>query len=1237
MQTMKNVRTVIFLLLACTGLRAQDAGVSIVRNYTVEEFRAGQQSWTIRQDRNGLIYVGNTDGLLQCDGVSWRLTRMPILRSMAVDTSGIIYVGLENDIGYVEPDEKGNLLYHSLKEQLPEEYREITPVFKTHILNGNVYYMNDDKLMIYRDGRFRIMPARGSFHLSLVAGNRYFIREWGSGLWELQGDSLVWVDQSERFANERIYVMFPYGRDEFLLITRNEGVWIFSPTRAEKFRQSTDFKEISDFLIRNWPYCGTLMPNGDYAVGTIDAGVILFDATGTIKHRFSKQEGLQDNTVYDIIADQHNQLWVTLDNGISRIENNLPFTIYSSQSGIEGTPMCIKFHQGILYVGTSRFLHILNEKGYFEKVEGTLGQNFDLCDVDGTLLLARNPGIVEVMGRQVRLVANTDQIPVTVIRKVMGKPHHLLVGGDVLYLLEKRGNEWTLKHPIRGFNLPVYAIEEDGMGNTWVSTGIEFYRLKFNPALDSVVFAERYKPESGLPSDWAWPFKLNSGEVVFGTLKGIYRYDQQSNRFEPHPDFRMFTGKMTMLKQMENGDIWFDEQPEPGNSQKGLLHHANGQYTLFKTPFYKYAYQGSVETPNNIAIADDGTVFTGMPLAILQYKPEKTENLEKQFMTLIRRVTSKDSVLYGGYPNRKIIREGFKSEVIDFTGNDITIEYSATFFENAEKNRFSYRLLGSDTTWSEWTPDHKKEYSNLPPGSYTFEVRSINQYQTVGSSASFPFTITPPWYRTWLAYLSYVLLAGILVYTLVWMRTRKLRARSRELERMVEDRTAEIKAQKNNVEQLSRIGKDITSSLSIGNIIRTVYENVNTLMDASVFSIGLHNPETGVLEFPAGMEKGKPLPPFNVELTDEHRLAAWCFTHRQEVVINDYNADYSRYVGQQSGPLAGESPESILYLPLWSKEKVIGVITAQSFSKNAYSDYQLNILRNLATYSAIALENADAYRRLATLIDDLKATQDKLVTQSKLAALGALTAGIAHEIKNPLNFVTNFASLSVDLVEELRDELNRDIELLGIQRLTELEEILSMLKQNASKVQEHGKRADSIVKSMLQHSRGSTGDRQPTDVNAMLEEVINLTYHGMRAQDSNFNIRIEKFLDESIGRIDAIPQELSRAFLNIITNACYEANRHKHDAGSDFMPTLTVTSQRLENQVKVSIRDNGNGIPEEVRTKLFTPFFTTKPAGQGTGLGLSITWDIIVHQHNGQISFDTRDGEFTEFVILLPG
>lgn len=274
--------------------------------------------------------------------------------------------------------------------------------------------------------------------------------------------------------------------------------------------------------------------------------------------------------------------------------------------------------------------------------------------------------------------------------------------------------------------------------------------------------------------------------------------------------------------------------------------------------------------------------------------------------------------------------------------------------------------------------------------------------------------------------------------------------------------------------------------------------------------------------------------------------------------------------------------------------------------------------------------------QLEDTLGKLQEAQKQIIVQEKLASLGALTAGIAHEIKNPLNFVNNFAELSIDLVQEIREVLEEQKAKLDEETLDDLQDVLGDLEMNATKINEHGKRADSIVRSMLEHSRGTPGEKQTVDLNAVLDEYVNLAYHGMRAQDSSFNVTLETDYDSSIGEMEVVPQDISRAILNILNNACHAADEKARESDDGFSPTIWVRSKSLDDQVEIRIKDNGKGIPKHVQESIFEPFFTTKPTGKGTGLGLSITYDIIVQEHAGALRFETEEGEYTEFVINLP-
>ncbi len=268
-------------------------------------------------------------------------------------------------------------------------------------------------------------------------------------------------------------------------------------------------------------------------------------------------------------------------------------------------------------------------------------------------------------------------------------------------------------------------------------------------------------------------------------------------------------------------------------------------------------------------------------------------------------------------------------------------------------------------------------------------------------------------------------------------------------------------------------------------------------------------------------------------------------------------------------------------------------------------------------------------RVLATTLSNLKSTQSQLIHSEKMASLGELTAGIAHEIKNPLNFVNNFSEVSNELIAEMLEEADKG-------NTEEVKEIAKDLKQNLVKINHHGKRADSIVKSMLLHSRGTSGEKTLTDINDLLDQYVSLAYHGTRARNKDFDITIEKDYDKSIRKINVVPQDISRVFLNIINNACYAAYDKKKKNKNNYSPALTVSTKNLNGNIEIRIRDNGSGIPKDIVDKIFQPFFTTKPTGEGTGLGLSLSYDIVTKVHGGELEVNTKEGKGAEFVITLP-
>jgi signal transduction histidine kinase/HAMP domain-containing protein len=458
----------------------------------------------------------------------------------------------------------------------------------------------------------------------------------------------------------------------------------------------------------------------------------------------------------------------------------------------------------------------------------------------------------------------------------------------------------------------------------------------------------------------------------------------------------------------------------------------------------------------------------------------------------------------------------------------------------------------------------------------------------------------------------------------------------KELRERTDDLTESLQQQTATADVLKVISR---SAFDLKSVLTTLTDSAKALCGASLGIICLRDGDVMRLQAESGCTRAfVDFLQANPMKANRDTITGRVFMDAKVVHVPDVELDPE----YNFGPAAtiGEY-RAVLAVPLMRDGAIEGALLLARPEPGPFSQRQIELVQTFADQAVIAIENARLFeqvqertKELSLSLDELRTAQDRLVQTEKLASLGQLTAGIAHEIKNPLNFVNNFSALSGELIDELNEVLQSAA--LNDKTREEIDELTHMLKGNLEKVVQHGKRADSIVKNMLLHSREGSGEHRPADINAIVEESLNLAYHGARAEKSGFNITLQRDLDPDAGLIDLYPQEITRVFLNLISNGFYAATKRKEAGDESFEPTLSATTKSLGNKVEIRIRDNGTGIPLEVKEKMFNPFFTTKPAGEGTGLGLSMSHDIVVKQHGGKIDVATEPGAFTEFIITLP-
>ena len=754
----------------------KNIGVPYVQNYSKALYQSGNQNWSITKDEHGIMYFGNADGLLSFDGKYWQLHAMPnglIVRAVAADGKGKIYVGGFGEFGYWQKNNKGFLNYYSLIGQVPKKFLPNDEIWKIYIDGDRVLFESFSTIYIYADGKISTIKTPNPYLFLYKIGNRFFIEQLTAGLFELKKNHLEYVTGSNILGNSGVLSILPFKKDEFIIGTSKNGLFIYDGVKIKPWaNQANVFLET--YQLNN----GTVVSGKYYAYGTILNGVVIIDTAGNVVQHINKSTGLQNNTVLSLYADNEENLWAGLDNGIDRIELNSPLYFYFDKTGNFGTVYSSSIYNNKIYLGTNQGLFYsqwspnstnqLFDKLNFQLIPGSQGQVWDLSTQDGKLLCGHNDGTYLVNDASINKISMVNGG--WTIRKLN---KGLLIQGTYTGLVIYRKNEagnWIFDHKIEGFGEPSRYVEQDVKGQIWVSHAYKgIFKLSLNSSLTSVIAKKYYDERNGLPGSYNINVFNLDNKIVFSSDSGFYVYDDITDRFYKYEQLNSKLGSFASSNKIISADgkkYWFINHGRvvlADLSVAGKIAIDSNTFTVLNGQMVQH-YENISRINNRMYLisVDDGFVIYNDDAANSNNKIKLPAVLIGRVENITDKVTA-------------ISDNGNDNAVeIPFTKNNIRILYALPYYRQA-KIRYQYYLKGYSAQWSDWTTQTQKEFTNLSQGTYVFSVRAKINDSNITTATNFTFTILAPWYSNKIAIAIYIILLIIGYYILRRLYRLKLK------------------------------------------------------------------------------------------------------------------------------------------------------------------------------------------------------------------------------------------------------------------------------------------------------------------------------------------------------------------------------------------------------------------------------------------------------------------------------
>ncbi|OMQ11020.1 triple tyrosine motif-containing protein [[Flexibacter] sp. ATCC 35103] len=739
--------------------QVKDIGLPGIKNYKRADYRGGTQNWSIDQDGKGNMYFANNNGLIQFDGSSWHKFSLPTqteIRSLKIDSKGKIFVGGNNEFGYFKNDEKGNLKYHSLSDLVEKKDKQnINLIWRIHIFNGEVIFQSFTKVFFLKNNKLTVINAPTKFQFSFLVNNHLYFQDKSLGILEYKNRKLKQIEGTTVFNDKEIWSVFPLPNNKMLLATLEKGLFISDGKSVEPWET-----EANTFIKKNTSLGGSIIKGKFIVLNSVLDGVIICDLKGKIIQHLNRQKGLQNNTILTSFIDNKNNIWLGLDNGITFINENSPFSYFDYSYNI-GTVYASTIYNGNLYVATNQglFYHSWNnpfKDSPFIRVEGTISQAWNIQVLNGVLICASNSGALVI--DQNKVSKKLDTKGYFGFKKIPNHDNYIIgesYNGFTIFKKSASGFEYS--HQVSGFDetTNTFSIELDE-NYLWLKKDPFLYQMTLSEDLKKFVYIKKHKDITALHPGIGSLQKINN-KVYFQTKNHFYRFSkEQGTFFEDKKITALFKGIPTINTLIEDsqGSLWY-----AFNESLGVLtKNKNGTFIKKQAPFSNLS-GNLVNNYISVNTIDPENIFIGLTDGLTHYDSKISNTFITKPKVFIESFSFPgDTILTGNIPDNE------QAYMVPYSSNHVKFTFSSPTYENQENVTYSYKLEPFEENWRSWSALSIKEYTNLREGTYIMKLKAKNSYGIESDVSEITFIVSPPWYRHFLAYLIYIILLITAVY-----------------------------------------------------------------------------------------------------------------------------------------------------------------------------------------------------------------------------------------------------------------------------------------------------------------------------------------------------------------------------------------------------------------------------------------------------------------------------------------